>query len=1398
MKVDFNIGSSKLNRGLNFEGYKPVKSDKGFREYEFNYVYDDSQKDCYLEVFELAQDENGNYYVTGEKDNDGNVKPLPNYDLIFENPDEVEMGYKLKSGQATKINLSSAYGLAQDQPFAYHYKLYPKGQKGGIPEYKIDAGNIINNIYSTGKGHEIYNFVTKNVSTGTNNGSMKLIVPDFNNVAWVYDENNNIVPNPELERAKKTNKTPVNKIGGSLAGIEKDLDDGKLDKFKKVITTPLFTDDSLTAHAYWNKNNFQMAHSLGNINNYISIQKKLFAKGINLVSDGAYVNEGLEGVHFRHVLKWGEKSPYFDWFKISGLKDSPLSMGVFGKKTNHVTHRIVNSKYNFEQKSDGSVKITSNSKYKSNKPTYIQIFDDRLVNFDKLNGEELIRAYDKLTDTNLEINNHNDSVVPYSFRINPETYKKNVEALNKFNKSVDKNKQIDLKSGLGTRAVTQFEYFGLDGKHESGFETWDANADIAKLNFVSSHSETMELKNLTTPEERAERKAYIKQKNIEVQDYAISSAKYWTKKTSDILNLNVAQHLKNIENKSADEIYSQIKYLSNGKVFPKELDINKKVVKNVLKDRYNISESRTEDNFKKAILQGLMEVPLDSIEVGDDIVSVLASPFITKRATEEKYIGLSRYDMYKNGNKHLTQEYAKAYKLTDLMYEREMSSLAENIIEDIEKKLPNDKKLHDKNGNTTPYGKFVIPILTSEIARFAIIKSVSPNAKFSWDKATGELSYDYNELKDNTSLIGIGVFADSPEDEAISLIKKLRNNISSIKKDDKENLSKALLQTIKGTDINSFKLAQVIVDRSQAGLDWRIDATKDITDVEAIRRHKMDFKETWDDIIAFWSKFTTAVKEYHPDAYIAAEITDEGDIFNKGNGHKANPRFSSSKEAVKKLINEAGFTTIANYTYFSSGINQIFGKLFDFDGNSSPDKGLSQGETVANQLNSFLTSGPLESIIYSYIFSGNHDKCRALDGYAIDTDMVYTDLTDSNNYEYRLRAYKILNATPYGKEPNSDSVNNYDFSRVSPLGIAKCEAISSGMGKAVHKIGLSEERSKYLYGAMLDALKNISNSSYRGRVIEFEGFGYKDFPTAIDIVLDEMQYIGADSYECMTDSEREILRKKSLQFIIDPAMSKLLGHTKFLTAITGNPTLFSGDEYGATGFEFTTKNITVNDRNVNHEEWVDKNSSEYMEFVDKFKENMEYQFDLRNRSELEPLNNGAPFVLKPQNAKFKKKVYENNFEDRIKSWEEGNTKVSALLRQSPNGKMTVSVFNTEGLTHKSDEYYRPAEIVMPCIDLNEAWGDEQMRPSKIKSGLKFRNADKNDTTIYYTNDKNQITGPNKSPIKFNDSTLILYHDPSFTGKKVLYNPQYNFVSKPYANNYKQEIVLGKNLELVSK
>ena len=131
--------------------------------------------------------------------------------------------------------------------------------------------------------------------------------------------------------------------------------------------------------------------------------------------------------------------------------------------------------------------------------------------------------------------------------------------------------------------------------------------------------------------------------------------------------------------------------------------------------------------------------------------------------------------------------------------------------------------------------------------------------------------------------------------------------------------------------------------------------------------------------------------------------------------------------------------------------------------------------------------------------------------------------------------------------------------------------------------------------------------------------------------------------------------------------------------------------------------------------------------------------------------------------------------------------------------MTISVFNTEGLVHKFDEYYRPAEIKLNSIDLTEGRDGKAGLAGGLKPGTKFVNAnDKND--IYYVNGNNQLTRPEGAdrkpigPITINDSTLVLYHEPTFTGRRSMYNAQYHFTSNPYQQ--KQQSVTGSKLAVV--
>ena len=132
--------------------------------------------------------------------------------------------------------------------------------------------------------------------------------------------------------------------------------------------------------------------------------------------------------------------------------------------------------------------------------------------------------------------------------------------------------------------------------------------------------------------------------------------------------------------------------------------------------------------------------------------------------------------------------------------------------------------------------------------------------------------------------------------------------------------------------------------------------------------------------------------------------------------------------------------------------------------------------------------------------------------------------------------------------------------------------------------------------------------------------------------------------------------------------------------------------------------------------------------------------------------------------------------------------------------MTVSLFNTAGITHKFDEYYRPAEITLNEIGLGSGRGDKLNVINGLKDGIKFYDASelekpKNERTEYVV-ENNKIRRQDGQPIRFKDSTMILYHPVSFTGKKVLYNPQYYFVSNPYKQS--KSVNVGQNLQILSK
>ena len=1353
MKVSLSLNQPENNSKINFTGYKWVKDEHGFRNFETSYVYDENNQDCYLEVFTLDHDKHNNYFISS--------------------PAKARQGgYRIKMNPgANRINLTKTFGILPDAPFAYHYVV--KNHGDGQEYLQIDAGDSIE------EDHKAYNIVVPNGSLMSKGGSMKLVNIDSQNVGIVYDEHGKWKLDKELQqKSLDAVKTLTNVFGGTAAGLEKDIEEGKFGSYSRIISLPVFTREDFTSHKYWIENIFQPCNSLMNMNNYRSLQEKMFAKNLNFVSDGAFVNEGLMGTHFTNVLKWGTESPYFRWFRATNLKDSALSLGVFPKRTENVSWKLVNSPKLYVQNSFGKVEEMENSKYDLSKPTYIQFFDKRLVtDKEKKDSQFLIKAYSKLNTKDIyDLHTHDDSVFPYYFEVNPKTVAANVKRFNERNLSLPKEDKLKFDGYEAARIMSKYETFVVDGKFESGFETWDANPDIAKLNFVLSNNDLKTLKNLPNKDALREEEN-IRQANCQVQDYTVEGGKYWTRVTNDILRLHVAQTLSSADAQNPNAVYQKILGLSDDNHFPKALkaQLTQNEVENVLDGCYKVTRKLSDEPKEDQILEQLMNMPLETVEFGTNLVGVLGSPLISKRAVTEDEVGVSRYDIYKNGNTNLLPEYAKTYNAMDNIYKNEMSNFAIKVLDEVNDKLSKDNKLFNENA-VTEFGQYVLPIIVPQIAKFALVKAFSPKADVSYDKKTGEITYDYNALL-NTHLQSLDLpKAGSPQDEAMLVLEKMKKGIADISSDSQDLITKSILTTLKNTNAESFKLADLIIDKTQAGLDWRIDATKDIADIDSLRTHKQPFEDIWNDVNKFWKKFAKGIYSQNPNSYIVAEITDEDDLFDQAFGPQS-PTYPSKKDILPKFLRNTGITANAQYSKFFYDIVKLYSRSFEdaktMDG--VPDENTFAladhlKSTLMSADGSLLKAFSLPAINYAYTFIGNHDKPRALHCAALDMDMFYADLTFVEDKKHRMDAYRLIKDKSLD-HVTDEEVLHYNFDNISPKAVAMGMALRKGMIDVLrgYKKDMSQEEFDRNFIAISKAVADLSAGKFGDIRFDGDSFGVKPIDVNIKKVVEQAQ--NRYGFKLSNHEQAKKFENDAFEAIMKPAMTKVLAMMQILAAMPGMPTLYDGDDLGATGYDTEKKNVYLQGRQRVHNEWADVESPRYKKFIAEYKEKFDKAMGIRRKSECNPLNNGAPFVLPMQHGY-------NPF-----GGDKNNYNIPAVLQQSTDGRMTISLFNLHRNVDNKRPHYDNEQaldtkcIKLPQIELNHE-GDTEMNGTMgvgikgLRNNIKFYNAnDPND--VYYVNivgDRYIIKrGTDGGQITINDPTLVLYSNPvdaplSFTGQ----------------------------------
>ncbi len=1245
--------NKKSCESTNFKGIKKYNNDRGMAEYLFYLPNIPEDKNVELELVSLNKDKSG-VWVRNEK-----IKPL----YLPLNKDG-ECTVNPKSPKHAPVMVSGTFG----------YRFNIKNSDGEKINSFMDAG-VYTNCLAVQKYTEKYNIVPIDRPIIAKNGAGQLIMTDIYEKAE-FEQNRIEVDSKFRETSEKTVRNHANLYGGNLAGIAahaKTL--SEIEGVTRIVGMP-FTKDDISSHKYWTQNPYQVSTEFGTLNDFKKMQVEFFKNDINYLFDAALVNQGLTGVQFSHILNWGKKSPFYNWFNVSALNDKKLGLGILPDKLDNIEMKIVNH--------------PKSKNYKRSKPTYLQVYDNRLVtDKQKKDFDNLIVSYDKKnTESTYEISSFYDTVPPYYFEISPTML---TAFLNSHNMPSDKNKFTSADGGKSSSQSILVDlanhispnWILTSQTKPTGMYLWDGNIDIPKLKFT-----------VTAADNDKAIKSDINTAMYNVQDFAINAVGYWAKVTKDAQLEYAAKQFKDFTKEDAANIENIVKKAIDDGKLPKSLynvsadgektlKISKEKFNNVITGRYKDIAIKPREDISVAIPKLLMEQKFETFECNNNLAAVLSSPYISKKANnEDELLGKnsSRYEVSESIYPTVPQEYKATYNETNAIFKNQFTNFASRVLTDV---FDDDDVLYDtKSGKLTIYGQYVLPLIMPEIFKYGLTKALYKQDVIVKSDEDGAIEF-YESVWDNGAAIERKVNPkditllsaedkkdkafNHPREEAQHVIKKLENHlIYNSTEDNDVAFVEALKKRLDGLNAVSFMMADMLIDESNSGLGMRVDASKDIADYDAVRSKFLNADSAWNSTVRFWSKVNDKLTSINPHAVTYAEITDL-EQFNPYFEHK------TSSQAVTNFILDTNVTSEADYTFFFSGVGNLLG--------GAAEEGSGGNYYDIGQLNNLygkLVEGwegnpgkifnmPVEGVTNSYTFVGNHDKPRLFHTLSLNMELFFSDF---NNEEHKQKASNALKIDQ----------NKIDYRNVSSKAIAVADRYlnvfdtSLNTAESLNRL-TSDEKVKFnnsikeavaffasgqvnpknkenILGQMLSESSEVVDSKMKAIA-----FGVRPFNKTLEQVINYAKNNLND--KTITEKiDTEKFRDEMLGKLLTPSLDKYKSMYKILVALPGAPTDFCGDRLGVSGFESHCKNLYQQNRShIPFEKLKGSTENIYKDIYN----NTNAISRLRKAPELSALNDGMPVVL--PKIETEKKDF-----------------VLPILRYNDKGSTVITLMTNDGMT----------------------------------------------------------------------------------------------------------------------
>lgn len=1059
-----------------------------------------------------------------------------------------------------------------------------------------------------------------------------------------------------------------NQFGGDEQALAEILPRLKEAGFTSLLFKPFIGGDNLSSHKYWTIDPYVLNNSFSSKEAFKKFLNASLSHGMKLYADGAFVNQGLNGVQMLSNVAHGFRSPYWDWFTY---EEDAQPAG-----------QIVYPKHAYEGFNFGILPTVADAE--GHRDVAYDRFDVRIINDPRSEDYRpseytYVELYDPHTETPdgkpkkapHNIANSEDSVQKYRFPVSPEEVKRKFDAMYEPGVSLSQREK--------KQELLEWQSFRDDGRtafrlsaatlDDSAFK-WDGQIDVAKMNM----------------------------KNPEVVDYVEGAVDYWSRYVQNTYTETVARALSRARTGQAKADptawINAITQTGRGKPKPNQVlppvvlsDVERLTSAEAQAIMEGVQPATEEKNAGRLLTETLMrDYPLMALPLPTFFKGVLSYPALNKMLTEEPNGLLARILSPLAALPVIGPLFAK---LKDIVapppFQRKLADVLHEVV--------------DRMGGT-PQDKL-------RYARIQSLVAEGLGEAVFLQLFTGQTSTDPQKVEEGFyKTVPQAIIHSDPETAAHLLPRFLKQRLQTL---DLTELAKGIEKQVAGLDPQLAVLADELLKRREFGLNWRIDAAKDVADIDRVRNldpqdRPQAFEEEIDFVDAFWKRIGGKIRETFPKSAIIAELTD----FEMLGGDDI------AKKAMARLFDNNVFTSTPNMTYLYSSAHELVSyapRPDEFGANQKTPSGFvehvikpmsrNMSFTALRQLQNLTTSHDYGITSHTFLVNPALYTMDHLKWWGLKDDLLNAATELATKACFAAERYELYNAgirdldavleklNTLANDPDvvaklSPDVQNYHseaskkngfweptplelkprmvrdlFAAVPPKALGLTEGQANLLADVLSARISENSEAKAMRGVITNALLNLDwgklglpwdedrifqlKQSFNMHAFEAVNkaidewgrpFGSQPLDIALDNVFKHLpdQWIPVPPEEWVSTpsqghTARSIKEQVKTQLYADatrPVLSKLLRVFAVQNAIPGNPSIYLPDLFAQGGSEWL-KNVFVQNRNLIR--------------VDKLAEDAEFQAFFaqvgeifNTRQQLPALTNGIVLPLSGDDA----------------------------------------------------------------------------------------------------------------------------------------------------------------------